>query len=334
MKILILYNIANTIKKGDELDMICEQEIQIIIPLVAKLLRVKGYEVETIEANYSLWENLKAKKGSFELVFNLAEAFGGTNNNEVLVPTMLEALEIPFTGATAHNMIVTLDKEQTKLIALANNVPTPLYQVFRDETDPLDRKLTFPLIVKPIREEASIGIRHDSVVTNLEFLKQKVKEVISLYHQPAIIESFVVGREISVGIIGNDQDLHVLPPLEFLFEEAKTPYEKIRSYEYKWGGKKEQMTEAVLSAETSELLVEYTKRMFIATECRDYARMDFRVTDNGKIYLLEVNYNPGIGPNAYGLNSTLTKMASFENCSFENLIEKIVLTTARREGFV
>lgn len=335
MRILILYNIATTVKKGDDLDMVCEQEIQIIVPLVATLLRARGYEVETLEANYSLWENLKAKKPSFDLVFNLAEAFGGTNSNEVLVPTMLEALEIPFTGATAHNMTITLDKAQTKLIALSNGVPTPMYQIFRrDKVESLNQNLEFPLIVKPVREEASIGIRHDSVVTDLESLQRKTKEVVRFYRQPAIVESFVVGREISVGVIGNGQNLHILPPLEFLFAEAKTPYEQIRSYEYKWCGKKEQMMEAVLSPETSALLAEYVRCIFIATECRDYARMDFRIANDGKIYLLEVNYNPGIGPNTHGLNNTLTKMASFEGYSFENLIERIVLTAARREHLV
>lgn len=334
MRILILYNVAGTIKKGDELDMVCEQEIQIIVPLVATLLRTKGYEVETLETDHSLWENLKAKKSSFDLVLNLAEAFGGANSNEVLVPTMLEALEIPFTGATAHSMTITLDKAQTKLIALSNGVPTPAYQVFRDGTESLSQDLAFPLIVKPVREEASIGIRQDSVVKDPESLRRKTKEVFRLYRQPAIVESFVVGREISVGVIGNSQNLHVLPPLEFLFAEAKTPYEQIRSYEYKWGGKKEQMVEAALSLETTALLVDYVRRMFIATECRDYARMDFRIGSDGTIYLLEVNYNPGIGPNTHGLNNTLTKMVSFEGCSFEDLIERIVLTAAQRERLV
>ncbi len=331
MKILILYNIATTLKKGDEQDMICEQEIRIIVPLVAALLKARGYEVEALEASYSLWEDLKARKGSFDLALNMAEAFGGGNNNEVLVPMMLEALEIPFTGATAHNMALTLDKEQTKLVALANGVPTPTYQTFRDGSEQFAKALAFPLIVKPIREEASIGIRFDSVVTNPDSLHRKVQDTLRLYRQPAIAESFVVGREISVGVIGNGQNLHILPPLEFLFEGAQTPFEQIRSYEYKWGGKREQMIEAFLPGDVFQQLSKYASRMFVATECRDYARMDFRIRDDGAIYLLEVNYNPGIGPNTHGLNNTLTKMASFEGYTFEDLIEKILVTAMHRE---
>ncbi len=331
MKILILYNVATALKKGDERDLICEQEIRIIVPLVVSLLRSKGYDVETLEASMVLWEELKARKGSFDIVLNMAEAFGGTNTNEVLVPMMLEALEIPFTGASAHNMSLTLDKAQTKLVALANGVPTPLYQIFRRENEMLQNGLPFPLIVKPVREEASIGIRFDSVVHKLESLERKIGDALRLYRQPAIVEAFVLGREISVGVIGNGDDLHTLPALEFLFEGAANPFEQIRSYEYKWGGRQEQMVQAVLPTDVLNLLSEYTKRMFVATECRDYARMDFRVREDEEVFLLEVNYNPGIGPNTHGLNNTLTKMASFEGCGFEDLIERILVTAIRRE---
>jgi D-alanine-D-alanine ligase len=145
-------------------------------------------------------------------------------------------------------------------------------------------------------------------------------------------EKFIQGREISVGLIGNHPDLQVFPPLEFLFEEAKSEEEKIRSYEYKWGGKKEKMVRADLPAETAKQLKDYSKICFEKTDCRDYARIDYRIDPAGRIYFLEVNYNPGIGPNSHGLNNTLTKMASFNGYSFEDLIEKILLIAMRREA--
>jgi D-alanine-D-alanine ligase len=145
-----------------------------------------------------------------------------------------------------------------------------------------------------------------------------------------MVEKFIQGREISVGVIGNPPDLHVFPPLEFLFDSAESEYEKIRSYEYKWGGEKEQMVKTDLPADTIRRLAEYTTTCFVATECRDYARMDYRIDQDGGIFLLEVNYNPGIGPNTHGLNNTLTKMASFEGCSFEDLVEKIVYIAIQR----
>lgn len=332
MKVLVLYNVARKLKKGIETDLICEQEILIIVPLVEGLLRARGFQVETLETTIELWEDLKRRKGQFDLVLNMAEAFGGGNDNETLIPAMLEGLEIPFTGASSHNMQLTLDKEKSKLVAKGYGIPVTPYQLFRSPYEPLSLHLNYPLIVKPVREEGSIGIYHDSVVKDERELRQKVSDTLARYRQPALVEQFIVGREISVGIIGNDDDLHVFPPLEFIFEGATSDLEKIRSYEYKWGGKKEQMVKADLPFELAETLKGYARTAFIVTECRDYARFDFRVTGEGVAYLLEVNYNPGIGPNTHGLNNTLTMMASFDGYTFESLVEQIVRLAAKREG--
>lgn len=333
MRILILYNVAEQTRKGIPSDLICEQEILIIVPLVADILRERGHTVETLKASYNLWNDLREKKDKIDLVFNLAEAFGGENANETLVPAMLEALDIPFTGASSQNMYFTLDKEKTKIVLVEYGIPSAPHQVFRSYNTKLNSNLSFPLIVKPIREEASIGIYQDSVVLSEKELRRKVEDTLVRYRQPALVERFIIGREISVGIIGNTHDdLYTFSPLEFLFSGVKSPYEAIRSYEYKWGGKKEQMVKAKLPDEIKQKLADYTRLAFIASECRDYARMDYRIDTNGNIFLLEVNYNPGIGPNTHGLNNTVTMMASFEGYTFPDLIEKIVQVTAKRYG--
>lgn len=329
MRILILYNLATQLKKGVLSDLICEQEITIIVPIVEKLLLERGYEVELLETTYNLWEDLKSRKSRIDMVLNLAEGFGGGNTHETLVPGMLEALDIPFTGASCSNMHLTLDKEKTKIILWQYGIPSPRHQMFFNKNERLREDIPFPLIVKPVREEGSIGIYANSVVSNEGDLYDRIAENIERYRQPALVEEFIDGREISVGIIGNDVDMQVFPPLEFLFEEAVSPLEKIRSYEYKWGGKKEKMIKAALDRNLAERLVEYSKVAYIVTGCRDYARMDYRVSGD-KIYLLEVNYNPGIGPNTNGLNNTLTMMASFERFSFEDLLEEIIKIAAKR----
>lgn len=334
MRILVLYNIARDLKKGEEADLICEQEITIIVPLVAEALSARGHQVETLETTFNLWEQLKARRGSMDLVLNLAEAFGGTNTHEALIPAMLEALDMPFTGATAHNMHLTLDKEKTKLVLGTYGIPAPKHWVFRSKQEEVRTDFRFPLIVKPIREEASIGIHHDSVVVLEEALRVAVTAVLEKYRQPALVEEFIIGREISVGVIGNPPDLTVFPPLEFFFPDVASPLEQIRSYEYKWGGKKEQMVRAALPDDVIKRLADYTRIAYVATECLDYARMDYRLDKKGNVYLLEVNYNPGIGPNTHGLNNTLTMMASFTGLSFEDLVEQIILVAARRYGMV
>lgn len=334
MKILVLYNIARELGVDVDSDIICEHEIEIIVPLVKELLEARGYEVETLETTQNLWNDLVARKGTFDLVLNMAESFGGGNTDEPLVPAMLEALRIPFTGASSLNMQLTLDKEKSKLVCQGYGVPVTPYQRFDTPYEPLQSNISFPVILKPIRQEGSIGIYADCVVRTEEELRAKVAHILENYHQPVIAETFIIGREISVGVIGNGKDLLVFPPLEFLFPDAKSVLTQIRSFEYKWGGQKEMMVEASLLKSVIEQLVLFTQIAFRATECRDYARMDFRITESGEIYLLEVNYNPGIGPNSHGLNNTLTKMASFTGRGFEDLIEEIILITASREKII
>ncbi len=329
-RVLILYNLAERLEKGIASDLICEQEISIIVPLITDLLVARGYIVETLLADIDLWENLKQRKATVDLVLNLAEAFGGGNTKETVVPAMLEGLDIPFTGASSRNMHLTLDKEKTKLVLASYGIPMAPHQLFKTGNEILLKELRFPMIVKPVREEASIGIYHDSVAVDEEMLRRKIEDCLQQYRQPALVERFIVGREISVGAIGNGQCWHVFPPLEFLFEGAGSELEMIRSYEYKWGGKKEQMVRAELPIGAIRQLQELTVKALVATDCRDYARVDYRLDDNNNPFLLEVNYNPGIGPNSHGLNNTLTRMASFEGLSFESLVERVVCIALER----
>ena len=332
MKVLVLYNLATILKKGRQEDLVCEQEITIIVPLVVELLRHRGYEVEALETSLNLWNELLKRKGQFDIVFNLAEGFGGANSQEVFIPALLEALEIPFTGASLHNFVLTHDKGKANLILSAHGVPTPQRCVFYPGQDIVATDLQFPLIVKPVHEGASIGITYDSVVSDHDQLVERVRNVSTLYHQPALVEEFIVGKEISVGCVGNRPDIHVFPPLEFVFGDTVPVNRRIRSYEYKWDGGKEGMTRAELSDELTRQFIEYTRTAFLVTDCQDYARMDFRLSEPGEIFLLEVNCNPGIGPNTHGLNNTLTMMASFEGDSFEDLIERILIITKNRYG--
>lgn len=329
-RVLVLYNLAERLEKGVPNDLVCEQEIIIIVPLVVEILRKKGYCVETLKADLGLWEVLKKRRGDFDIVFNLAEGFGGANSNEVFVPALLEALRIPFTGASLHNFVLTHDKAKANIVLNAHGVPTPHHNVFYSGQEITLKGLRFPLIVKPVYEGASIGITYDSVVLNHDDLVRRVCNVFSVYQQPALVEEFIEGREISVGCIGNRPNIQLFPPLEFVFSASTPVARRIRSYEYKWGGGKEAMVQADLPEYLIGRFLEYTRMAFLATDCQDYARMDYRLSKKGQIFLLEVNCNPGIGPNSHGLNNTLTMMANYDGYSFEDFIEKILITAQER----
>ena len=139
MRILILYNVATEPRIGLPEDLECEREITIIVPLVAEILRNCGHDVSTLETNLNLWEELKKGKEEIDLVFNLAEGFGKSNTDEAVVPSMLEALQIPFTGASSRNMHFTLDKEKTRAYLSCFGIPGPRYQLFRDSNESLSR---------------------------------------------------------------------------------------------------------------------------------------------------------------------------------------------------
>src|SRR2546426_350710 len=104
MRLLILYNLAKRLRQGVQSDLVCEQEIKRIVPLVTEALKSRGHNVASLKTDSNLWENLKRRRRSVDLVVNLAEGFGGANDNETVVPAILEGLRIPFTGASSHNM--------------------------------------------------------------------------------------------------------------------------------------------------------------------------------------------------------------------------------------
>lgn len=330
MKILVLYNHATALVKGRQEDLACEQEILVIVPIIADILRNLGHEVTTLPAGIELWNELRKKRGEVDLIFNLAEGFGGANTNELFVPSMLEVLGIPFTGPGFRTYVIAYDKWKAATVLGTLGIPHPSAQLFQPGESASSARVTFPAIVKPAHEDASLGISYDSVVTNMGDLADRILRIHQLYSQAALVEEFIEGREISVGCIGNGRNVHVFPPLEFLFDQNMAPNQKIRSYEYKWGGRKEVMVRARLTAESIATFEEYTRIAFRVLDCREYARVDYRLTDSGDIYLLEVNCNPGIGPNTHGLNNTLTMMASFDGYTFEGFIAKILELTRIR----
>lgn len=332
MKIVVLYNHATLVKKGRQEDLACEQEILIIAPIVADILSGLGHEATTMAASLELWNEIRQKRDEIDLVFNLAEGFGGANSNELFVPALLEALDIPFTGSDFRTYAFAYDKWKASTILGTFGIRHPNGKLFYPGNIAPPISVKFPAIVKPVHEDASLGITYDSVVTNTTDLIDRVERIHRLYGQAALVEEFIAGREISVGCLGNGSNVHVFPPLEFVFDKTVPVEKRIRSYEYKWGGHKEAMERAKLDKLKIEALKDYTRIAFRVLDCRDYARIDYRLTEDGEIYLLEVNCNPGIGPNTHGLNNTLTMMASFDGSTFEGFIAKILELARTRYG--
>ena len=329
MKIGVLYTFVDEIQHGFEQDKLADNEIIQIVDLVRKALK-ETHEVVPVRMRRNTFFQINLH--NFDFIFNLCEGLEGNAEGEAAIAAYLEAQQIPFTGSNHLTLALSLDKVKTKEILIANGIRTPKYQLFRSSVEKLNNALQFPLIVKPIHEDASIGINVDSVVNNEVDLKKKVQYVLDNYDQPALVEEYIDGREVNASILGNGENLEVLPLSEIIFDLPEG-VPRIVDYASKWVEESEmyQKTNGTCPADlppAMEALIRKTAiQSYQATGCRDYARVDFRITDD-KVYVLEVNPNPGIN-----IDSGFFRSISHFGLTYPQMIEKILDLAVIRTGF-
>ncbi len=237
-----------------------------------------------------------------ELVMNCAESFRGEAGLDHLFPALLEAGGYRYTGSPPLALQVTRDKAMSKKILAFHGIQVPDFVTYRT-TDSVTEApdLRFPLIVKPLSTDASVGIAQASVVEDKGALTERVNFVHERFEQPAIAEEFIPGRELYASILGNDQRLEILPLTELIFDKDKTePEERIATQSAKWDepyrkrkGIKNVFARPV-SAAARERIEMICTTAFRALWLRDYARIDFRLTEEDEVWVLEANANPFI----------------------------------------
>ena len=259
-------------------------------------IEAAGWEYMLIEADENCYENLKKYRP--DLVFNRAEGVRG-ESRESQIPAFCEMLGIPYVGSGIMANAIGLDKPTTKMILEYHGLKTAPFQVLETVNEPLRAGLSYPLILKPSHEGSSIGINWDNVVNNEKALRAKLKEMLDVYKQPILIEKFIDGREFSVGLVGNfdqNEDPIVLPILEVDFtnfpeelgrvlgQKAKSVFDDSSNYK----------CPAKIDEKLRKRIETHAKASFKALDCKDWARMDYRLDTNGELYFLEVNTLPGI----------------------------------------
>jgi D-alanine-D-alanine ligase len=236
------------------------------------------------------------------LVVNLAEGFRGNSGREMHVAALLELLEIPYTGNSAKTLAVAQDKVLTKRLLASAGIPTPGWTVFAGGEAPETGGLAFPLIAKPSREDASLGISPAGVFSSPVELREAARELFAEYRQPILIEEFIDGREINAAILENEGKPFALPFSEILFDGLPAGSPRITSYEAKWNEKSPWYTgtpalcPAPLDGMMSAELEKTALAVFALLEGKDYGRVDFRLDSAGKPWALEYNPNPDISP--------------------------------------
>ncbi|MDD5347164.1 MAG: ATP-grasp domain-containing protein [Candidatus Omnitrophica bacterium] len=331
MKIALTYNLK--VKDATKpADYASEYDSEETINAISSALRSQGHHVEFVEVSrQNLFSVLKDSR--VDMVFNIAEGKHG-KFRESEIPAILDYLEIPYTGSSTLSLAVALNKALTKKILKAENIPTPAYQLFTSGEEEVDPSLRFPLIVKPNFEGSAKGITRNNVVDNKAELYLKVKELINSYNQQALVEEFIEGKELTVGVLENGTAL-VLPVLEIDFSSAATSGEYFYSWRMKefQGDSQQGLTPtfhcpARLDKDTEDLVKETALLTHRAIGCFDISRTDIRLSPDNVPYVLEINPLPGLNPK----ESNFPLMAYAAGMKYEDLIDSIVTSAQQRRN--
>ena len=314
------------------LDWLAECDSDETIEAIGRALGER-HEVFPIEADEDAYTKLRELKP--DLVFNIAERLEGPNR-ESHIPTICEILNIPYTGSDPLTLSICLDKSRAKEILAYHKIPTPAFWVVENGL-PLRPRPRLPVIVKPLYEGSSKGIKDNSVVQTPEELKIRIKEVQGLYQEPVIVERFLTGREFTVGVLGNPPHLDILPVVEIDHSQLPGRANPIYSYEAKWVWDRPEKPlqifrcPADLTPALETRIREVVSRTCEVLRIRDWCRIDLRLDERDEPNVLEVNPLPGVLPNPED-NSCLPKAARTAGYSYSALLHRVVDEAAARYG--
>ena len=315
-------------------DALAEYDADETVQGIQDALRARGHSPFFLEADETFIDTVRETRP--DICFNIAEGLRG-DSRESHVPAVLEMLSIPYTGSKVLTHGISLDKCTTKQVWRDNGLPTAPFQRFSHADQPLDKRLTFPLFVKPVREGSGMGINGHSIVHNEAELRAQVQWIITNYRQPALVEMYLPGREFTMGFVGNTRQTgqparsafydargyHVFPVLEIDSQKGavKGIYNtQAKSYALEDDLAPGYLCPADIAPELEAQLGGLAIAAFEALGGLDVSRVDFRTGADGTPYLVEINTLPGINP----LVSDLVIVSRAENVSYETLVNEIL----------
>lgn len=341
MRIALIYNIRHV--KPSLTDRQAQEEAEFDSPEtiegIRKALEKKNYKVELIETNLNTFSRLASLKGKIDLAFNYCEGIAG-QDREAQIPSMLEALEIPYTGSRPLTSAILLDKTRTKELLSFYGLPTPGWKLIRESDlrreklsklldKTLENHISFPLFVKPNLEGSSKGIFNDSVVVSRKELLKVTQRTLKDYKHGVLIENYLEGREFTVGMLSNGKHWQVLPIIEVGFSELPKEMHPIDSYEVKWiyDSPEKEIDPLVCPAKISPDLGKSIESICVkaceSLEILDWCRIDLRLDGRGEPNILEINSPPGIMPDPKE-NARYPRAARTAGISFPNLLDRII----------
>jgi D-alanine-D-alanine ligase len=302
MRISILHNRDHHLLEEDPGREAREDVVRVAAALHDALESSK-HPVSLIGVDRDVWAIGKALEAERpDVVVNLCESLAADSRGEMVVPALLEMVGMPYTGNSALALGLSLHKDKAKELLNARGVPTPHFQVVCSVAELISLALPFPLIVKPTREDASVGIDFDAVVHDRASLGRAVSRVLRTFRQPALVERYIEGREVYVPLLGNTPR-RALPLTEIHYGKAFENRPKVLTYKAKWdSASPECLDSAAKPAQLTPALerrcVETAMAAWTALECRDYGRVDLRVDRDGQPFVIDINPNCDLHPHS------------------------------------
>lgn len=305
------------------------------IRAIKDALEEGGNEVALVEADEEVFWNLKRlrNKKTIDFVFNIAEGIRG-ESRESHLPAILEMLDLPYSGSGPLAQAITLNKVATKKILAYHHIPIANFQMVEEEDFDLEPQLNLPLIVKPNEAGSSIGIFNHSVCLTKRAVKRCVLDILTNYHQPALIEEYLTGREFTVALLGNEKP-RVLPIVEINFDALPSGSRPIDSYEAKWIWDDPENPLEILfcPAKIDKKLEQQIEKIcleaFGVLNLKDFARVDIRLNSQNEPYILEINALPGLIADPQE-NSRFPRAAAQAGLTYNQMINEILKSALKR----
>jgi len=323
----ILFNMPMKPSRGEAVDYVAEAGVQEEVEAVKGALERLDLPHQIFPLKDNIIEFVEALESyKPDVIVNLCEGAFGDSHHEMHVPSLLELLKIPYTGSSPLTLGICQNKGLTKDIFKANGIPTPDYCVLNSIKE-WEGKIGFPLFVKPLKEDASVGISKRSYVKNEAQLKSQVEYLTRKYKQPALVAEYVPGRELNVAVLGNEEPI-VLPASEIIFDFHEEP--KIYDYSAKWIKDSDEYKKttpicpADLKPSLKARVEEVALKAYSALRCRDYATVDIRLKEDSPL-VLEVNTNPDVSPDAF-----FAMALKAAGIPYDEFVKEIILFTLER----
>ena len=331
MRIGLSYDLKQQAEQSEGLpdDAFEEYDSYETIEALSAVITSAGHQVMMLGGGSDFISCVLREKPDF--VFNIAEGHGNYRSREAQVPSVLETLGIPYSGSDPLSLSVCLEKSLTKQLVAAAGVATPRWHVINDINELKDcdwGSFPFPVFIKPVHEGSSKGIRNASRVDDTAMLKEVVEQQLRLYDQPVMVEQYISGDEVTVGLIGNNPAsvigvMRVVPRYntsDFVYSlEIKRNWQEMVQYE----------CPADLDASILQKIEGSSLLAFKTLGILDFARMDFRVAYDGTPYFLEVNPLPGLNPKS----GDYVILSQAMGWSYEKLIRTVLETAMERYNF-